>query len=178
MLLFADVASRSTRSLVKAAPRAQLARILLASATLGCSTLGRRAVCEKWEPEIVQPGSAWREAPLAAGDPAGYCAGVARSTHAADPNALVRLPQVGRAVLVPYPVDACIQRRAGTVALRVLISKRGAVASATVLESAGADLDAVAVAALRRFEFTPGCLANGAPAPVWITYRYKFELRP
>jgi TonB family protein len=178
VLLFADVANRSTRTLLKASPRAQLARIFLASATLGCSTLGRRAICEKWEPEILQPGPAWREAPLAAKDPARYCADAARSGHVTDPKALVRLPEVGRAVFVRYPVDACIQRHAGTVALRVLISKRGTVDNVTVLESAGSDLDAVALDALRRFEFTPGCLADGRPVPVWVTYRYKFELPP
>jgi protein TonB len=90
----------------------------------------------------------------------------------------VRVPHVVREVLAAYPLQACLDRREGDVVLSVYVAPDGAVRRVRVVTSAGPDFDAAAVEALRRFSFSPACLATGKSAPVLITYQYKFRRGP
>src|SRR6185503_6010874 len=64
-------------------------------------------------------------------------------------------------------------RKRVEVVLSLDVDEHGQVQSATVAESGGAPFDEAALAAARRFVFSPG-LADGKPVPVRVTYRYLF----
>ena len=83
-----------------------------------------------------------------------------------------QLVERGEAV---YPVEAERAGLDGTVTLELIVDVEGRVAEATVLASAGHGFDEAALAAVRRFRFTPG-RADGKPVPVKVTYRYAFTL--
>jgi TonB family protein len=89
---------------------------------------------------------------------------------------ITRQPHVLTEVLAAYPVDACRAHRTGTVVLHVEISEAGTVAQVEVVQSAGADLDEAAVAALWKFRFSPACSSGGVPMRTRIVYKYAFKL--
>jgi TonB family protein len=109
-----------------------------------------------------------------------YCADAAAGPPEAAEYSpkFVRIPRIVREVLAAYPQQACLERREGDVVLSVYVASDGSVRRVKVVDSAGPDFDAAAVGALRRFAFSPACLATGKPAPVLITYRYKFRRGP
>jgi TonB family protein len=75
-----------------------------------------------------------------------------------------------------YPPDQKARGVEATVILTIAIDDKGAVSEVEVATSAGADFDAAAVAAARKFVFTPAEI-DGKPAPVKITYKYAFQIK-
>jgi TonB family protein len=89
---------------------------------------------------------------------------------------LTRPPRLAQFVEAPWPAGAQGRREGTTVVLRLTISATGTVEEAVVTESGGADFDAAAVAAARRFVFEPAEV-DGRPSPIRILYRYAFTVR-
>ncbi len=89
---------------------------------------------------------------------------------------LTRPPRLAQFVEAPWPASAQGRREGATVVLRLTLSAAGSVDEAVVTESAGADFDAAAVAAARRFVFEPAEV-DGRPSPIRILYRYTFTVR-
>ena len=84
-------------------------------------------------------------------------------------------PKLVRFVPAVYPPakhDAGVTAR---VLLSIEIADDGKVGDVEVLEGAGVDFDAAAVAAARQFVFEPAEV-DGRPTPVKITYRYDFTI--
>jgi TonB family protein len=108
-------------------------------------------------------------------DAARYCAEAAREPDSppAAPG-LARVPYIVREIAVRYPEPACGQGQQAVVTLKVFLSETGAVARASVIESAGSPFDEVAEDALMRFQFTPACSVDGSPVRSQLLYRYKF----
>lgn len=92
---------------------------------------------------------------------------------AAQPR-LTKTPELIDFVEAEYPKGALADNRAATVILRLAISAKGTVDEAVVLTGAGADFDAAALDAVRKFRFRPAEI-DDKPAPVKITYRYEFK---
>lgn len=86
---------------------------------------------------------------------------------------LTKAPELVDFVEATYPKDALAEGRAATVVLQIAISATGAVEDAAVVTSAGADFDAAALEAVRKFTFRPAEI-DDKPAPVKITYKYQF----
>jgi iron complex outermembrane receptor protein len=76
-----------------------------------------------------------------------------------------------------YPASAATEHRGGRVELRVKVGADGLVAATEVVLSAGADLDAAAIEAVRRFRFAPAT-RNGVATPSWIRVPFVFEPPP
>lgn len=89
---------------------------------------------------------------------------------------LTKAPKLTRFVEAEYPATEKARGRAGVVVLRVTIDPTGNVQDASVAESAGAELDAAAVSAVRRFVFEPAEV-DGKPSAIRILYRYEFTLK-
>ncbi|MFO0606930.1 MAG: TonB-dependent receptor [Polyangiales bacterium] len=89
---------------------------------------------------------------------------------------LTRPPRLTQFVEAPWPASAQGRREGAVVVLRLTISATGTVEDAIVTESAGADFDAAAVAAARRFVFEPAEV-DGRPSAIRIAYRYAFTVR-
>lgn len=84
-------------------------------------------------------------------------------------------PQVATFIPAVYPESAIRRGIEGTVKLELVINKEGRVDSAVVIAGLVPELDEAALAAVKRFEFTPA-LANGQPITVAIEYGYVFSL--
>lgn len=108
------------------------------------------------------PAAGQAPAPAAPGAPAGK---------------LTKAPKLTRFVEADYPESEKARGRAAVVVLRVTIDPAGKVHDTSVTESAGADFDAAAVSAVRRFVFEPAEI-DGRPAAIRILYRYEFTLKP
>jgi TonB family protein len=89
---------------------------------------------------------------------------------------LTKAPALVEFVEADYPPDALAAGTSATVVLQIAISASGTVDDAAVVDSAGPEFDAAALAAARRFVFSPAEI-DGVPAPVKITYRYEFVPR-
>jgi TonB family protein len=89
---------------------------------------------------------------------------------------LTKEPKLVTFIAAPFPAN---EARSATVKLAITIAIDGSVRDVTVLESGGADFDAAAVAAARRFVFEPAEV-DGRPAAVKIAYQYAFtyEAKP
>ncbi|MFH1812192.1 MAG: TonB family protein [Pseudomonadota bacterium] len=74
-----------------------------------------------------------------------------------------------------YPAAAIAESREGEVVLQIEIGDDGLVKAATVVRSAGADLDQAAVDAARQLVFSPAEW-DGEPGPIIIEYRQLFHL--
>jgi TonB family protein len=85
-------------------------------------------------------------------------------------------PQLKQRVEAPYPPEALAAGLSGTVVLELDLDENGHVVNVTVSQKAGHGFDEAAVAAARRFEFTPG-LSDRQPVPTHVTYAYKFTLQ-
>lgn len=89
---------------------------------------------------------------------------------------LEREPKVIEFAEATYPPALLEAGEEGTVLLDVLVSDSGTVDSVAVAEGTHPALDTAAMAALRRFRFSPG-MAGGQAVPVLIQYRYRFSVR-
>ncbi len=88
----------------------------------------------------------------------------ARPAAAQSPS--VELPRVLERVPAEYPADAAAHGVGGTVELRVTVGADGRVDQVTVERSATAELDDAAIAAVRRWRFTPATRDGRALASV------------
>lgn len=94
------------------------------------------------------------------------------------PPVLTKAPALLRFVEAPYPDDALADHAEGAVTLEVDLSDTGAVTGVRLVAPSGrASFDAAALAAVQQFAFSPAEL-DGSPAPVTITYVYRFTYRP
>ncbi len=89
---------------------------------------------------------------------------------------LTRPPRLTRFVEATWPAGAREAGRRATVVLRLTISATGTVDAAEVTETGGADFDAAAVEAARRFVFEPAEV-DGRPSAIRLLYRYVFTVR-
>jgi len=83
-------------------------------------------------------------------------------------------PKILRVVKPIYPPLALRAKMGGTVLLRVLVAENGAPADVQVIQGAPGGLTESAVAAVRKWRFTPG-QRNGAPVRAWTTIPIPFE---
>jgi protein TonB len=75
-----------------------------------------------------------------------------------------------------YPFGARRLRQEGTVVLNVLIDHNGRVEAVEVIRGVqGTDLDAAAIAAVRRWTYRPA-VKDGVPVKVWKPERVVFKL--
>jgi TonB family protein len=86
---------------------------------------------------------------------------------------LTRAPELVEFVEAEYPADERAAGREATVTIEITIDATGAVSDARVVGSAGAAFDEAALAAVRRFRFTPAEV-DGAPSAIRIEYGYRF----
>jgi TonB family protein len=93
----------------------------------------------------------------------------------AQPQHAIVPPKLVTFVQAEFPPSEVAAGRGATVVLQIAIDAAGAVASVTVLESAGPAFDVAAVDAAKQFVFQPATL-DGQPIPVKITYRYQFTV--
>lgn len=90
---------------------------------------------------------------------------------------LTKAPELLEFIPADYPPDAKTQGLTAQVKLVVTIDEAGAVADAQVPEPVGNGFDDAAIAAVRRFRFSPAEV-DFKPAPVQIEYVYHFVLQP
>jgi len=83
-------------------------------------------------------------------------------------------PQILQVVKPIYPPLAMRARIGGTVLLRVLVGENGAPTDVQVVRGASGGLTESAVAAVRKWRFTPG-QRNGVPVRAWTTIPIPFE---
>ena len=75
------------------------------------------------------------------------------------------------------PPDLELKPGTYVVTLSLVIAETGAVSDVSVKASDDPRLDALAVAAARKFVFRPATV-SGKPVPVEVTYRYTFDIKP
>ena len=95
--------------------------------------------------------------------------------HAQEQEGVLKPPKMLQFYEADYPKDKHAAGITAKVLLSIEIGDDGKVAGVEVLESGGADFDVAAVAAAKKFQFSPA-EANGQPIPVKITYRYDFTI--
>jgi protein TonB len=83
-------------------------------------------------------------------------------------------PRIATVVKPVYPPLALKARIGGIVVLRVLVSETGQPLEVQVARKAPAGLDGAAVAAVRRWTFTPP-RENGVPVRTWMMVPIPFE---
>lgn len=87
-----------------------------------------------------------------------------------------KLPDFVSFVKPEYPSIARQAGLEGTVVVKALVDKNGAVRDAKVAKSSGyAALDNAAIDTAFKNTFTPG-IQNGYPVACWVTYRVEFKL--
>lgn len=91
--------------------------------------------------------------------------------------AVTRAPELIELVPADYPEAEREAGREATATIQITIDAAGAVEDAVITESAGELFDAAALAAVRRFRFTPAEI-DGVPAAIRILYAYRFTLAP
>ncbi len=89
---------------------------------------------------------------------------------------LTKPPKLVTFVEAEYPEAERSEGSTASVVLQIAIGERGEVTDAKVLESAGPNFDAAALAAVRGFVFEPAEI-DGKPAAIRINYRYEFVFR-
>lgn len=90
---------------------------------------------------------------------------------------LTKPPELLEFVQADYPPEAKAQALTASVKLVVTIDETGAVADAQVPEPVGNGFDEAAIAAVKRFRFSPAEV-DFVKAPVQIEYIYHFVLQP
>jgi protein TonB len=83
-------------------------------------------------------------------------------------------PRIATVVKPTYPPLALKARIGGIVVLRVLVSEKGLPLEIQVARKAPAGLDDAAVAAVKRWTFTPA-LKDGVPVRTWLMVPIPFE---
>ncbi len=87
-------------------------------------------------------------------------------------------PQLRELVPAEVPPGTAFPAPEVAVVLAIDVSATGAVEDVRVEQGAGEPFDSAAVAAARRFSFTPGRLATGEAVPVTITFRLRITAPP
>ena len=82
-------------------------------------------------------------------------------------------PQLKELVPAEVPPGTLFPSPEVAVVLAIDVSATGTVEDVRVEQGAGEPFDSAALAAARRFEFTPGRLASGEAVPVTITFRLR-----
>src|SRR5688500_7260281 len=93
---------------------------------------------------------------------------------------ITELPKLIETVEAEYPPRALSERVTAEVMLDIDLDATGAIENVVVQGTAtspGYGFEDAAVAAVRKFVFTPAT-AGGAGVPVRISYRYRFTLKP
>ncbi|HYO53962.1 TonB family protein [Archangium sp.] len=90
---------------------------------------------------------------------------------------LTKAPELVQFVEAVYPPEAAAAGKTASVEMLVTIDEKGQVSDAQVVTPVGEGFDEAALAAVRRFQFTPAEV-DGAPAPIQIQYVYNFVLQP
>ncbi len=119
---------------------------------------------------VASPG--WAEGEGAAAPGPG---GAPEEAPAAKAAPVVQPPKLVEFVHAEYPAAAQAAGLEAAVPLKIHIDVAGTVSEAEVLEPAGHGFDEAALAAVRRFRFTPASL-DGAPVAVGIRFVYRFQL--
>lgn len=88
---------------------------------------------------------------------------------------LEKEPQLVEFVKADYPADLVRKGVSGSVILELLVSDSGRVDSASIVQGIDPLLDSAAMAAARKFVFTPA-VAQGKPVAVIIQYAYNFTI--
>ncbi len=86
-------------------------------------------------------------------------------------------PSILTSVEASYPAAALAQRREAHVHLELQVDAQGRVTDARVLESAGEDFDASAMAAVQQYVFRPAT-QDGIPVRSYVSFKYAFRLPP
>jgi len=95
-----------------------------------------------------------------------------------DPDgALEKMPVLTQFVEANYPDSLIKSGVEGAVLLELLVSETGAVDSAAVVRPLHPALDANALAAARKFKFSPAQAIGGEAVAVMLQYEYRFSLR-
>ncbi len=89
---------------------------------------------------------------------------------------LTKEPTLVTFIQADYPPEAQAQGLAATVRLLVTIGADGSVTDASVIEPVGNGFDESALAAIKRFLFSPAEV-DGVPSPIQIEYGYNFALQ-
>jgi TonB family protein len=84
-------------------------------------------------------------------------------------------PQVLQEVRPEYPPEAGKRKAQGEVSLEVVVQADGTVGEVRVVKPLDRDLDRSAVAAARKWKFTPAQLRDGTPVAVWVTINMAFR---
>jgi TonB family protein len=82
-------------------------------------------------------------------------------------------PQLRQLVPAEVPPGTAFPAPEIAVVLAIDVSPLGQVEDVRIEQGAGEPFDSAAVAAARKFEFTPGRLTTGEPVPVTITFRLR-----
>lgn len=86
------------------------------------------------------------------------------------------MPVTVTSVPPQYTPRALAARIQGVVTMEIVVKDDGTVGDVTVTESLDADLDAQAVAAVKKWTFKPGS-KDGKPVAVLVTIQTRFSLR-
>ena len=86
-------------------------------------------------------------------------------------------PSIVTSVEAVYPPSGLRELREAHVHLELQIDATGRVTDARVLESAGEDFDASAMAAVKQYVFKPAT-EDGVPVRSFVTFTYAFRLPP
>jgi len=92
-------------------------------------------------------------------------------------GALEKMPTLTQFVEAKYPDSLIKSGIEGAVLLELLVSEAGAVDSAAVVRPLHPVLDASALAAVRKFKFSPARAIGGEAVAVMLQYEYRFSLR-
>lgn len=88
---------------------------------------------------------------------------------------LTRAPELLEFVEADYPAEAAREGKTASVVMTLTIDAGGGVSDVQVMEPVGHGFDEAAVAAVKRFRFSPAEVDH-VPAPVAIEYVYHFTL--
>jgi TonB family protein len=85
-------------------------------------------------------------------------------------------PKLLKFIEAEYPADKKAAGVEAKVVLSIEINESGGVGEIEVVNGAGPDFDAAAVAAVKKFSFQPATM-DGNPIPVKIQYAYRFAIK-
>src|SRR5262249_37703335 len=89
---------------------------------------------------------------------------------------LTKAPKLVKFVEADYPPAEKAAGKTANVTLEIAISDKGIVQDVVIVKAGGKSFDVAAMAAARKFVFSPAEI-DGKPAPVKITYEYRFVIK-
>ncbi len=92
------------------------------------------------------------------------------------PSPGIVAPRVAQQARPRYTMEAMTRHVQGTAVVQAVVMADGSVRDACISRSLDPDLDAEAVAAATRWQFTPA-IRNGEPVPVMVTIELTFTLK-